>query len=276
LGDGYKCLSGCPPELALCDDRCVDKAVNEWNCGGCGKVCPTGICRDSQCVGGHAGHFVAICANYTRAFSMSPQSVLLGNAMFLSTMKQSRLMLFEAYASSSTKKGVRDVLAYAEMTHNASVATTVASTEQDVRSLLNAGDFDVFLLSDPVNAPADSLRTLGGSLGPVLKAFMIAGGTVIVANGSNTPQVSEFLGAAGADLLDIRGITDVTFSELYNRAPADSLAQNVLSPFLALNTSCVFDTDVGNSLDTNVVITGKITGETQERPHVFHRVVLPK
>jgi hypothetical protein len=274
LGEGYVCVTGCPPDQNLCADRCTYVDSDEWNCGRCGVVCPTGICRDSQCVGGHAGHLVVACSSYEQAFASSPQTVLLGNAVFL-TSERSRVMLFERYSNGATRAGVRKVLNWAQAAHAGVVDLTTVATESALASTLNPQDFDVLLLADPNVAPTGALRAMGQTIQGALDTFMVGGGTVVVMNGSTSSEIVDFLGSQGANLLEVRGMTDVTFTELDNRSPGDSLAANVLSPFLGLTTTCIYDTDVMSGPDINVVIAGAPADGGAPGPVVLHRVISP-
>jgi len=211
--------------------------------------------------------------SYEQAFASSPQTVLLGNAIFLNAMVTSRVMLFERYSNSATRAGLRKVLGWAASTHNAAVDLTPVGTETDVVNSLNADDYDVLLLADPNQAASGALGPLGQTLGATLDAFVRSGGTVVVMNGSTTTEITDFLGAQGANLVEVRGLGDVTFSELNNRASGDSLTSNVLSPFLGLSTTCVYDMDP--VFDVSVVITGAPADGGPERAVVLHRVVDP-
>jgi hypothetical protein len=46
------------PGLTLCNGQCSDTTSDPGNCGGCGHVCPSGICTNSACVDG------AICRQH--------------------------------------------------------------------------------------------------------------------------------------------------------------------------------------------------------------------
>src|SRR5690606_2929901 len=62
--DTFECVDGCPDSLQLCADRCVDVTRDPLHCGRCANACPTGICQDSECVGGSVGHVVAMCMSF--------------------------------------------------------------------------------------------------------------------------------------------------------------------------------------------------------------------
>lgn len=42
---------GCPADLTLCGDSCVDVFNDPFNCGSCFNQCPSGTCQDAQCIG---------------------------------------------------------------------------------------------------------------------------------------------------------------------------------------------------------------------------------
>jgi hypothetical protein len=80
---------------------------------------------------------------------------------------------------------------------------------------------------------------------------------------------------AETDLLSVTGQTDATFSTFYNRAPADAVGLNVISPFFAFRNSCTFDTTAEPDNGTVFVVTDAAAGEGRGEPAVVHRIWAP-
>lgn len=275
-GDTFECVDGCDDPLRLCADRCVDTTTDPLHCGRCGNACPTGLCRESECVGGHAGHLVALCMSFEQVFANSPQAVLLANAVFLATSPMTRVMVFDAFAPNAAKNQVRSIISSAGATRGRQVRIDVASTPADVVSALKIANYEVLVIADTSLAPSGAVRDMGRAISTTLDSFTQAGGVVVITSGSAATEMPEFWGSDGASLFDVRGVPDVTFTELQNRAPADAVAANVLTPFLALTSTCVLEMSMDVGADTEVVISGLNPGDAGgELPVVLHRVIVP-
>jgi hypothetical protein len=274
-GDTFHCVSGCREPLLLCADRCTDVTSDPRNCGECGNTCPTGICRDSECVGGQAGgHLVAMCMSFEQLYGDSPQGVLLANAVFLATGETTNVVLFDAFAPTVVKNRMRTLIRDSGAARGRRVTVNVAASVDEVSLALQSNFYDVLVIADTSLARVGSMRDMGRVLAPAMDAFTRSGGVVVVTSGSGATQMPDFWNSRGTNLLDVQGVPDITFEELYNRAPADALAANVLTPFLALTSTCVFElADPGP--DTQVIITGKDPNGVGELPVVLHRVMLP-
>lgn len=269
----FECVDGCPDSLRLCADRCVDVTRDPLHCGRCGAACPTGICQDGRCVGGSAGHVVALCMSFEQLFANSPQAVLLANAVFLATAPMTRVLLFQAYATPAARNGVRSVVLQASSSRGRPVSIDVVADPADIAGELDIAEYDVFLMADTSRAPAGALRDLGRSISTTLDTFVSAGGVVVIAHGANAGEMVDFWGNDGAGLFDFSGLHDITFTELQNRAPADALAANVLTPFLALSSTCAYEMAEASDPNQSVVITGLHPGDAGgELPVVVHRV----
>lgn len=275
-GETFVCVDGCNDPLQLCADRCVNLVTDPLHCGECGNQCPTGLCRNSRCVGGQIGHLVAMCMSYEQLFSSSPQGVLLANAVFLATKETVRVMMFDAYAPGAARNQMRSVITSAGRTRGRTVRIDSAQTAEQIVSNLNLANYEALVIADTSLAPTNTARDLGRTISTTIDTFSRAGGIVVVASGAAAIEMPEFWNDNGASLFDIRGVADVTFLELQNRAPADALAANVLTPFLALTSTCVFDMPAVTDPDTEIVITGPNPGDAGgELPVVLHRVMYP-
>lgn len=275
-GDTFTCVDGCNDPLQLCADRCVNLVTDPLHCGECGNECPTGLCRNSKCVGGQIGHLVAMCMSYEQLFGNSPQGVLLANAVFLATNKTVRVMMFDAYAPPASSNQMRSVITNAGRTRGRTVRIDTASNANQIVSGLNLSNYEALVIADMSRAPVNAPRDMGRALSTTIDTFTRAGGIVVVVSGAAATEMPLFWNSNGASLFDIRTVSDITFLELQNRAPADALAANVLTPFLALTSTCVFDMPTVTDPDTEVVITGPNAGDAGgELPVVLHRVMYP-
>lgn len=275
-GGTFVCVDGCNDPLQLCADRCVNLVTDPLHCGECGNECPTGLCRNSKCVGGQIGHLVAMCMSYEQLFSSSPQGVLLANAVFLATNKTVRVMMFDAYAPAASRNQMRSVITTAGRTRGRTVRIDTAQSANEIVSGLRLSSYEALVIADMSLAPLNASRDMGRALSTTIDTFTRAGGIVVVASGAAATEMPQFWNSNGASLFDIQSVADVTFLELQNRAPADALAANVLTPFLALTSTCVFDMPAVTDPDTEVVITGPNAGDAGgELPVVLHRVMYP-
>src|SRR5690606_9158997 len=274
--DTFVCVDGCNDPLKLCADRCVNFVTDPLHCGQCGNECPTGLCRNSKCIGGQIGHLVAMCMSYEQLYDHSPQGVLLSNAVFLATNKTVRVLTYEAYAPPAARNQLRSVITSAARTRGRTVHIDTAPDPSDIVANLTLSNYEVLVIADMSRAPLNAARDMGRTLSTTIDTFARSGGIVVVASGSGAPEMPLFWNSNGANIFDIRTLADVTFSELHNRAPANSLTANVLTPFLALTSTCVFDMPPVNDPDTVVVITAQNTGDAGgELPVVLHRVMYP-
>jgi hypothetical protein len=82
--------------------------------------------------------------------------------------------------------------------------------------------------------------------------------------------MSDLINNAG--LLEVSGQRDATAVRLLNRAPADAVGINVLSPFLSISDTCTFVTTSEPSPSTVFVVS---PSEEVGSPVVVHRIALP-
>jgi hypothetical protein len=214
--------------------------------------------------------------SFEQLFSNSPQGVLLANAVFLATNKVVRVMMFDAYAPAASRNQMRSVITNAGRTRGRTVRIDTAQSSGEIVSGLNLANYEALVIADTSFAPVNAARDMGRALSTTIDTFTRAGGIVVIASGAAATEMPQFWNSNGASIFDIQSVADVTFLELQNRAPADALAANVLTPFLALTSSCVFDMPELTDPDTEVVITGPNTGDAGgELPVVLHRVMYP-
>lgn len=273
---GYACVPLCTPPLVQCGTQCVDLNSDPQNCGHCGHACPTGLCQGGTCVGAGFGHIVLACMNFEQTGRNAQPTVLLGNAVFLPLPQHDpvRILAYDEFASSGVATKVDTTIGWAATARNRTFQLSRISNGADVPTTLSILEYRVFLVYDQPNAPSGALGNDGNLWQQTLNAFVRAGGTVIVLDGADgVDQMPDLL--TKADLLSVTGDTNVSGSELYNRAPTDAIGLNVLSPFLAYQLSCTFTTSVTPSSTTAFVVTNSPPDAGLGAPVVVHRTQAP-
>jgi hypothetical protein len=272
---GFACVPACPDGLTLCGDQCVDLNTDPAHCGECFNRCPSGLCQAAMCVGASAGHMTVMCMDYSQSFRNSPPTELLGNAVFLSPSEPVRIMAYRQNTPIATVNVVRRTLNWEAQDRNRTYAWTAVSSAGEVASSLNVVDYDVLLILDQPDAPAGQPGARGSTIASAVDAFVRAGGAVVVLAGDGgIGEMPELVTNAG--LLAATGQTNVTFTEIHNRAPFDVVGVNVLTPFLALEETCTWQTGETPGATSVFVITDQPSSAgTLGNPVVVHKVVTP-
>jgi hypothetical protein len=274
VGASFACVPLCAEGLLECGEACIDPNSSAKHCGRCFNACATGLCQGGTCVGANVGHIVVSCINYRQAAQTSPQTVLLGNTIFLPLRSTVRILAFAQYAVPSVKSRLDTVIGWAGAARGRTYSITDISGPTQVITNLSILDYDVFLIHDQPNAPPGVLAEYGGSWRATLDAFSRAGGVILALSGGVGVQEMDLL-LTNAGLLDVEGELDATGATLYNHAPADAIGVNVLSPFLAVRDTCTFSMSTPPDSQTVFVIGNAPFGEASARPVVVHRVRAP-
>ncbi len=270
---GYACVPLCTPPLVDCGGKCVDLNSDPLNCGACFNQCPSGICQAGQCVGALPGHVVVGCMDYQQSFQNAPQTVLLGNAVFIPIQDPVRILAYEQYTPPAVKNKVNQTIGWAASAKGRTYATTAVTDPAKVISDLNVLAYDVLLVYDQPNAPAGTLGNVGTSWTNTVTQFAKAGGTIVVLNGGQgTAEMGDLL--TNSTLLPVSGQSNATGSFMYNKAPADAVGINVLSPFIGYKETCTLTTSASPSSSLVYVITNGADAGTGQ-PVVIHRIQVP-
>ncbi len=268
---GYECTPNCTTEpfITECSGKCVDVETDPRHCGTCGVACASGICLDSECIGAASGHQIAICASYER--NTAGQNTLLSNAVFIGASDPVRILGFVRDTERASEVGTDYALNQAARIAGREYNITKVTALNSVNNQLTRSDFDVFLVYDQQEAPAGRLGELGSSWADPILDFSRTGGVVVLlTGGGGTGEMGDFIENAG--IFNVDGISNHDGERLYVKSPGDAVGINVISPFLATSTSCLFDTKDESTGDLVHVVTGP---EPQEEPAVVHRIVLP-
>lgn len=269
----------CEDPLVACGGECVDTNVNPLHCGRCFNACPSGICQAGECVGATTGHVAAYCMNFAAASAQSTHAVLLANAVFLPIRAEVRILALTSWAPARVRSRITDLLRASASTRGRSFALTELDDPSKLSAELNIQNYDVFLIYEQSTAPAGELAALGADWQKslVLESFARAGGVIIALDGAQgSGEMPEFLAASG--LLEVNGHTAIAEDDgttrFYNRAPADALAVNVVSPFSPVSNSCTFESALTPSSETVFVVTDAPSPAAGD-PVAVHRIVVP-
>ncbi|HEY6080481.1 MAG TPA: hypothetical protein VIW29_16825 [Polyangiaceae bacterium] len=249
VGGGYECVPACEPAADLCEGACTDTEVDPDNCGECGTVCESGYCYMGECVGGHYGHVVLMCIDYTETARSSPTQWLLGNSVFLPANRVARVLAFDGFTPAALRDNVDLTLSWAAGEVGQLYELTHEDNADDLAGLLKVENFDTLLVYSQPDAVGTELADLGASLEVPISTFVDEGGAVVVLSGG---EMEDFIVAA--DLLDVTGETALTNVPLFNRAPTDSVGINVLSSFQPLANTCSFTTTAPQNAGQSFVI----------------------
>ena len=270
----YGCVPFCDAPLVECSGACVDLNSDSDNCGQCQRACPSGICQGGACIGAQAGHIVAVCMIYSENTQNSQPTSLLGNAIFLPLFNPVKILAYDEFASASSQARVDLTISWASAARGRGYQVTTISQPEAVNTQLKKPDYDLFLVHDQPLAPAGTLAAYGTQWAKTLESFSHVGGVIVVLSGATgTKEMGDLL--TNARLLEVTSETDMSRQQVYNRAPADAIGVNVISPFLAMRDSCVFTTPTPTDALTIFVVTDEPEAGIARRPVVVHRIAIP-
>ncbi len=189
----------CAAPLTLCGSLCTDLLTDESHCGACGHECPTGICDSGACLGGLPGHIVVFCSSYEQIQQRHPQSVLLGNAVFLSTANPVRVLAYTEHADTGAVGRLIQVLDWTTATNGQAYTLSTLDLAAQLSATLTSAAYDVFVVLDQPGAPTGDLAATGTAWASRLDGFVLAGGTVVVLAGAGgVGEMGSFVSNAAA------------------------------------------------------------------------------
>lgn len=269
---GHVCIPNCTvePFITECSGKCVDVTSDPGHCGRCFNACASGICADGECIGAASGHEIAICASYEG--SSSGQTTLLTNAVFLGSANPVRILAYVRDTSNASLTGTDQALESASQQAARSYNVTKVTALNAVNNQLSRSDYDVLLVYDQQAAPSGRLAELGTSWASTIHDFSRTGGvTVILSGGGGRGEMGDFITNLG--LMQVQSSDDYTGERYYVSAPGDAIGINVVSPFLAIRTSCIFNTSDAASGELVFVVRGGTDADAA--PGVVHRIIAP-
>jgi hypothetical protein len=264
----FGCAPACELPQTFCSGVCVDLAVDPYNCGACGNVCPTGLCNGGVCRGTAPGHVVVVGHDFTGASPAFSVSRVLANAVFLAHRNPVRVVAFERWADAASVASAKTILDEASRVSGRTYTKTVAATPTELRDRLRIDSFDVALVMDQPGAPLGALGSIGGELRASLDSFARVGGVVVVLDGgSGISEMPSFL--TSSSMLAVSSHENATGKPIEVIAAADAIAIGVFTPYSAPTRTVTFE--LAEPLSTTIVPV--VAEPVSAKPVVLHKVV---
>lgn len=268
--DVWTCQPACTPPEMLCEGRCIDVSSDPFNCGTCGKVCPSNLCTAGVCQGATPGDIVVIGSDYRQALAASSQAKVLTNAVFIPTANPLRILSYERHAEPQAVANIKSIIKSAAGTRV--LAYTVSNAAADLASPTLSQSYDVVLIYDQRTGNAATLQAEGTSWQPHLATFTKAGGIVVALDG-NAGQGNMPVLITSAGLIDLAGHTTIPGGTRVSIvAPADRIATLVPTPYGAFDRSVTFQSNEPNGGNVTWVAQHDLNPGLGD-PVVIHKVV---
>jgi hypothetical protein len=237
----------CEAPNMQCGDSCIDTTNDPNHCGSCTRVCASGICENSQCIGAIVGHIVAIGHDY-QSYHQGMARVL-GNAIALGAHTQLTVGFYRGTASDPASIGAYTAANVGtNLTGRAHSFIGINSISTTTLTGLDA------VVIEAQSGDGNAAETLGQTWASPLGAFLSRGGVVIVLEGAGGVS---YRAADGAGLYTVAAPSDATSQQVHIADPTDAVANSVPSPYLAETTSVSFPgmpAVVANAGDDAVVV----------------------
>jgi hypothetical protein len=256
----------CSAPLVACRGACIAVVSDGANCGACGKICPSNICIDGECVGATPGDVVLIGHDYASAFAGSAQAKVLVNAMTIPTTDPIRILSFEDGAPVDTVDNTRYLAASG--IYGRKVQFTRAPSASALESDTLGRSYDIVLIHEASAVdPVVTGESWAGSLG----RFTEKGG-VVVALDRGTSPIPLLLSSSG--LLQVSGHTALPIgTHLTVASASDVVGAQVLSPYAAFGAPVSFQGLPAQSADLTWVVRATNGVGTSGDAVVVHRIV---
>jgi len=197
--------AACSGQRIACDGGCVDDQTDPANCGGCGQVCATGICRLGSCKASTAGHIVVIGHDFQT--TNADMNQILANAIFLSSSSPVQVAEYVGAADTTAKANSHVAISEAASTVGRQVVLTPV-VSSNLASVL--AQSDVFLVQSQATAADSTLIQLGNGWSSVLSTFVHSGGIIVLLDGSFPTNSGTVRILVEAGLANVAAVNVVT------------------------------------------------------------------
>lgn len=251
--------------LSACFGSCVDVDIDPSHCGGCGTVCPSGICEEGACVGLPAGHVIAVGLEPSASPAGAWGLHIVGSAVLVHPADPVHVVTYR-HASHAGSVPIEALTKFEVESRGRSIEIARKSAD-DLPLTLSSGAADVLLLTTTAAEAVGASSSAGPALTQALGGFLANGGVVVVVptSGKQDALVSILDDAAlfpGLSLVPAGpGAYTVT-------SWTDSVAAGLLSPFAASAAATGFVLPASSEATTVAVDAAGV-------PVVVHRAVFP-
>lgn len=266
----FTCQPPCNAPEVVCNGICIDITSDPFNCGTCGKFCPSNVCASGLCQGATPGDIVVIGHDFEKAPAASSQAKLLSNAVFIPTSNPLRVLSYEQFAdAAAVTQGKASI-------QNNAAGRTIKYTVSTQASAIQAADlvanFDVVLIWDQANGNAAALGPIATTAATPLTNFAKGGGVVVALDGaSGQGAMPTFL--TNATLLDVPTHTTLAAGTLVRiSAPGDKVGSLVIGPYGTFDHSAAFQPNEPNGANV-IYVAQRLVGGVPSDPVVVHKLV---
>ena len=214
-----------------CDGTCTDVTSDPNNCGGCGRVCASGVCTSGTCAGALAGHIIAIGHDY-RSFHAAMARVL-GDSVALGAHLDIGISRYAGTADPASRLAVTQ--AVGQSLHQIGRASHAVALPATPGPSAFRG-IDVLII-DAQTGDGMAAQTAGAAWNASITSFVASGGVVIVLEGASGVS---YRFAIGAGLYTVGAPVDASGQLATVVDASDATTQLVVSPYLAEMTSVTF------------------------------------
>ncbi len=218
----------CALPTTKCGQTCVLLDSDPFNCGYCGHACQSGLCSGGSCVGEIAGNIVVIGHDYQAADPAMDR--LVANGVSLNASPFTDVAVRVGYwRGTATQEGGKAAISRGLAQSGRSTSpTSVATVDASSLAQLDA------IVIEPQVGDGAAAEAAGAQAAGALAAFLGAGHTIVVLE---TTSGVSYRYLHGAGLADLAPPVDASLTPVTVIAPADAVAQGVVSPYLAQPSS---------------------------------------
>ncbi len=218
----------CAMPTTKCGETCVLLDSDPLNCGYCGHVCQSGICSASSCVGEIAGNIVVIGHDYQAADPAMDRLVANGVSLNANPLTDVAVRVGYWRGTATQEGGKAAVTRGLAQSGRSASASMLAAVDATSLALLDA------IVIEPQVGDGAAAEAAGAQAAGALATFLGAGHTIVVLE---TTSGVSYRYLHGAGLADLAAPVDASLTPVTVTAPADAVAQGVVSPYLAQPSS---------------------------------------